>query len=481
MSSFQIPITLHNLRGYDSHLIMETLGKYKNAKPRCIANNMEKYISFSVGNLRFIDSLQFMNASLEKLITNLSKQGLDKFPILKRHYPQHVELLTRKGVYPYDYIDSVDKFEETNLPSPEAFYNKLHDENISPEDYSQAETVWCKMNIKNLGEYHDLYLKTDVLLLADVFENFRKVCLKFYKLDPAHYYTSPGLSMDAAYRMTNARLELVTDYDMYLMIEGSIRGGVSMISKKYAKANNKYLPNFNPSKPSTNIILLDANNLYGWAMRQPLPTGNFKWLTEDQVKDFDVMAIPFDSKTGYFLEVDLDYPEHLHDKHSDYPLAPENITVTNEMLSPYSISLKQSLEIKGSSSRKLTPNLRGKSKYTVHYRALKFYLEQGMVLTKIHRIASFDQCAWLKSYIDFNTNKRKQAESDFEKDFFKLMNNSVYGKTMENMRKRTDIKLVNNEKYMKKLCAKPSFKSFKIFNNDLAAVHMAHGKLILNK
>ena len=478
--SFHIPVILHNLRGYDSHLIMESLGKGY-GRLQCIANNMERYISFSKGNFRFIDSFQFMNSSLDKLVGNLAKEGLEKFKILNNHYSQNLPLLTRKGVYPYDYVENDSVFLETQLPSSDAFYNILNDEHISDSDYMHAQNVWRAFNIQNMGQYHDLYLKTDVLLLADVFENFRNLCLKCYKLDPAHYYTAPGLAWEAMLRMTGVELELLEDIYMYLMWEMGIRGGISMISNKYGKSNNHYLSDYDSSKSSKYITYLDANNLYGWAMSRPLPNGGFDWLTDDQINSLDVMNIPDDSDIGYMLEVDLKYPTELHDSHSDYPLAPERVAVNDNMLSPFTQELKKILKIKGPSMSKLVPNLADKKKYILHYHNLKFYLSQGMILTKIHRAIQFKQSCWLKPYIDFNTEMRKNAKSDFEKNFFKLMNNSVFGKTMENLRKRTNIELVNNPKRIKKICAKPSFKSFKIFNESLVAVHQAKTKLLLNR
>ena len=170
-------------------------------------------------------------------------------------------------------------------------------------------------------------------------------------------------------------------------------------------------------------------------MSRPFPQRNFKWVTDDGINNFDVGRISDDSKTGYILEVDLQYPEDLYDLHSDYPLAPENVTVTEDMLSPYSKNLLESLGMKPAKVSKLIPNLSNKTKYILHHVNLKQYLSLGLKLTKIDRILAFDQSPWLKPYIDFNTERRKQAKNDFEKDFFKLMNNSVFGKTMENLRK----------------------------------------------
>ena len=436
-----------------------------------------------MGNIRFIDSLQFMNASLEKLVENLTKEGSSKFRHLQSQFPQPLKnnLLLRKGVYPYDFVDGPDKLEHTSLPTWDEFHNILKDEHISEEDYGHANKVWKVFDCKTMGDYHDLYLMSDVILLADVFENFRDVCMTHYGLDPAHYYTSPGLAWDAMLKKTKVWLDLIDDIDMYLMIERGIRGGVSMISNKHAKANNPYLPNHDPSQPNTYIMYWDANNLYGDGMSRPLPTGHFCWLTEHEMVHFDVQSIPDDSETGYILEVDLEYPNDLHHLHSDYPLAPENMIVTDDLLSPHTLALKEKLTLKGPSTQKLVPNLFNKTKYILHYQNLKQYLRLGMKLIKVHRVVEFAQSPWLKPYINFNTEMRKMAKNEFEKDFFKLMNNAVFGKTMENLRKRVNLELVHTERRMKKLAAKPTFESVTRFNDDLVAVHLKKVQLYLNR
>ena len=477
----KIPVVFHNLRGYDSHLIMSTIGK-ADKKITCIPNNMEKYVSFSLGCMDFIDSFQFMSASLEKLICNLSKEGQDKFPHMSTHFGvDNIGLLLRKQVYPYDYFDGPEKFAETTLPPKEAFKSSLTNENITETDYHHAQQVWQSFKIQTLGEYSDLYVLSDTLALADVFENFRNLCLNAYGLDAAHFYTAPGLAWQAALRCTGVQLELLTDIDQHLFIENGLRGGISMISRRHAQANNPYISGYDPSKDKTYIMYLDANNLYGWAMSQPLPTHGFDWLNETEIRSIDFTKVQDDAKEGYILEVDLEYPIDVHDQHADYPLAPEHLKVTPDMLSPYAKSLADELELKESFTPKLVPNLNDKNKYVVHYRNLKQYISLGMKLTKIHRVLLFQQSPWLKSYIDFNTERRKQAKNDFEKDFYKLMNNAVFGKTMENLRKRIKIELVNNQKRARKLSMKPSFHGFRIFNEDLVGVHMNIEKLYLNR
>jgi len=482
-SKFYIPVIFHNLRGYDMHHLMSAAGKFKDKSISCIPNNMEKYISFSFGNLRFIDSFQFLNASLDTLVSNLAKEGIDKFHNITKQFPDpiHQQLLLRKGIFPYDYVTGPEKFDEGYLPSQAHFYNSLNEAEVSDNDYDHAQKIWETFKMQTFGEYHDLYLMTDVLLLADVFENFRSLCLSYYHLDAAHYFTSPGLAWDAMLKMTGAKLQLLDDIDMVLMIENGIRGGVSLISKKYAKANNPHVPDYDPSKPNTWITYLDMNNLYGTCMSDPLPEKDFEWLSEDRIQSLDILSIDDNAETGYIFEVDLEYPPHLHDQDSDFPVCPETLTITQDMLSPYSLNLRKKLNLKHKPSKKLVPNLGAKTKYVVHYRNLKYYIKHGLHIKKIHRAISFTQSAWLKPYIDFNTQKRKQAKNAFEKELFKLLNNAVFGKFMENMRRRLNVELVNTPKRLRKVCAKPNFQSFKIFNEDLVAVNLKKTNIVLNR
>ena len=232
--------------------------------------------------IRFIDSFKFMSTSIAKLVDNLPRHS---FKNLTVHYEgEKFELLRRKGVFPYDWFDSFEKLSETPLPPKEAFHSKITDTDISDDDYSHAQKVWETFNIKTIQDYHDLHLKSDVLLLADVFENFRNVCMKNYGLDPTWYYTSPSLALDAMLKLTEVKLELLTDHDMHLMVEKGIRGGVSMIATRHAKANNLYMKDYDPSKPTKYIIYLDANNLYGWAMIEKLPTHGFRWMSEEELE-----------------------------------------------------------------------------------------------------------------------------------------------------------------------------------------------------
>ena len=472
-----IPVVFHNLRGYDSHLLMQAISRVE-GKVTCIPNNTEKYISFSLGQLRFIDSAQFLLAPLDKLV---AANPPETFQITAQYEPnqQRRELLLRKGVYPYEYMDSWERFADTRLPPKASFYSKLTGEHISDKDYAHARNVWDVFGCQSMGDYCDLYCRTDVLLLADVFETFRKTCMGQYSLDPAHYYTSPGLSWDALLKKTGVELELLTDYDQHLFIEKGLRGGISMVSKRYARANNHLIEGYDSSKPNTHILYLDANNLYGWAMSQPLPTGGFQWVDDCDRLTETITEHPADSHEGYILEVDLEYPEELHNVHNAYPLAPERMVVKKEWMSEYQHELLDA----GVEVEKLVPNLYNKNSYVLHYRNLQLYLSLGMKLTKVRRALRFQQSRWMEPYIRLNTELRKKTTSGFEKDLFKLMNNSVFGKTMENLRKRVDVKLVraDEDDRLRRLIASPSYARANIFDNDLAAIQMHKSRLLLNR
>ena len=236
---------------------------------------------------------------------------------------------------------------------------------------------------------------------------------------------------------------------------------------------------YDSKEPSKFITYLDSNNLYGWAMSEYLPYGGYKWLKN--VNEFDVMSVSEKSPIEYIIEVDLKYTEELHALDNDYPLAPEKIAFSYDRLSNCCKKIADKYKIKVGDVKKLIPNLGNKTNYVVHYRNLQLYLSLGMKLTKIHRVLKFKQSDWMKKYIDFNTKKRMNAANDFEKDFFKLMINSVYGKTMENLRKRINVRLVNNEKDFLKYTSRPTYITHKIFGEDYAALHEIKPVLILNK
>ena len=233
-------------------------------------------------------------------------------------------LLLRKGIYPYEDMSNQEKIDETTIPPKEAFYSKLNLESISDADYQHAQKAWKVFEIKNRGEYHDLYVQSDTLLLADVFENFRNMCLEIYELDPVYFVSAPGLAWQACLKKTKVKLELLRDYDMLLMVENWTRGGICQSTHRYANANNKYMKKCDKFIDPSYIVYLDANNLYGWAMSQKLPVNGFKWVknlsefNKKFIKNYDE-----NSDKGYFLEVDVKYSKKLFNNHKYLLFLPE--------------------------------------------------------------------------------------------------------------------------------------------------------------
>ena len=335
-----IPVLFHNLRGYDSHLIIKEIGT-SDVKTSVILNGLEKYVAFTINrNLVFIDSMQFMNSSLDSLVKDLSDND---FKYLSEEFSgEFLQLVKQKGVYPFEYMNSFKKFSENKLPDRCKFFSSLKD--VCIKDYLKADNIWNEFKMNTMGDYHDLYLKTDVLLLADVFEKVINTCLDYYGLDPCHYFTDPGLSWDAMLKITKIELDLISDIDMYLFIEKGMRGGISNIAKRHNKANNKYMECYDRSEESKYITYLDANNLYGWAISLCLPYSAFKWLNQKEISDFCLNSISKNSSIGYILEVDLKYPSEWHEFHNDYPLAPESLKLVEICCQIIVLILQMSME-----------------------------------------------------------------------------------------------------------------------------------------
>ena len=281
---------------------------------------MQDLLSNLVDNLSELKYKEIGNDVLIKRFYNiyqLSDNDINKF-----------KLFLRKGVYPYEYMDSWKRFNETELPSKDKFYSTLNLEDISDDDYAHVINVWNTFNINNLGEYHDLYVKLDTALLADIFENFRDKHIETDKLDPAYFLTTPGLSWWSCLKEIGVKLELLTDENMFLTYEEGIRGGICNKAHSYAEANNKYMKNHDKNKESSFLIYVDANNLYGWAKSKMFPVDGFKWVddlsmfTEDFIKSYDE-----EGDVGYLLVVDIEYPKALRMLHSDLPFLPEKIKI----------------------------------------------------------------------------------------------------------------------------------------------------------
>ncbi|UZO08242.1 uncharacterized protein OCT59_028500 [Rhizophagus irregularis] len=461
----KIPVIYQGGKHYDFHLELLELGIITEEKIDPIADNMENYKSFTIGQFKFIDTIQFQLPSLEKIASNLrggvnSPDELAKrFPILAQCFPKELlPLLTQKDEYPYE-LNDPGRFSRTKLPSREEFNTTLGGLN-----YCKQGCKKCKHEIK--GKKCD----------ADAFQNFRAVMIDAFELNPANYITLPSYAFDVAKKVTKVKLELFHEgqEDMHEFVQRIMRGGNSMAPRRIAKANFPGMKGYNKKRANKWLLYLDANNLYGWAMIQHLPIRGFRWL---DLKDLpNIRTISPTAKRGSAWEVKLKYPEKLHPSHSDFPLCPKRRIVTREELRPEQENMIKKLsQGKFAETEKLVATLETKDRYILNYRNLQQCLALGMELEHVYRVLEFDQSPWLEPYIMGNTLRRRNAKNDFERDLWKLMNNAVFGKTMEDVRRRKRIDLVRpigEEHRLRKMLADPALVGRKIFyGSNLIAVH----------
>ena len=446
-----IPFAFHNFSNYDCHMFFKRLVDLKKDKVKfkIRPKTSEEYIVVKYGCIRFIDSYRFLSESLDKLVKKLDE---DDFKILKKEFPDKWQYLNKKLAYPYQYFNSIDDYKKPvdNLKK-EDFLNKLKNGYPDDEEIERTKEIIKLFNIKDGEELTKLYCKSDVILLADVFEKFVKVSTDEYKINPLYCVSLPGYTYQCALKYTDIKLQTLQDKDLILLIENNIRGGISSVmGDRYVKSDeNKY------------IIDIDATNLYGHSMSQMLPYDEIEMWHGDPNKYWnwldEILNTADENEIGYFLEVDLKYPDNIKEKTKYFPFCPENKKIDPNKYNEYMDSIKPENYPK---PKKLICDWTNKKKYLIHYRMLKFYVKHGMIVEKIHEIISFKQSKWLESYISFNTQKRNKAKNDFEKDFLKLLVNAAFGKFLENIRNRLgDIEL-NKKDNIKKIIDQQSKLTF---------------------
>ena len=353
---------------------------------------------------------------------------------MKKEFPDKWQYLNKKLAYPYQYFNSIDDYKKpVDKLEKEDFFSKLKNEYPSEDEIKRTKEIIKLFNIKNGEELTKLYCKSDVILLADVFEKFVKVSTKEYKINPLYCVSLPGFTYQCALKYTDIKLQTLQDKDLILLIENNIRGGISSVmGDRYVKSDQ-----------DKKILYADATNLYGHSMSQFLPYDEIEMWHGHPDKYWRwldlILNTPDDSEIGYFLEVDLKYTDNIKQKTKYFPFCPENKKIDSNKYNEYMNSIKPENYTK---SNKLICDWTDKKKYLIHYRMLKFYVRHGMIVEKIHEIISFKQSKWLEGYIRFNTQKRNKAKNDFEKDFFKLLVNAAFGKFLENVRNRLELELI---------------------------------------
>ncbi len=463
-----LPVYFHNMSKYDGKFVSLTLDTDM-MDVQIIPRSEEEYTSINKKvaqkfSIKFVDSYRFVSTSLRMLVENMPTSQLFH---TRRYYPdpEKFEMASQKNYFPYEYLDNTEKLKDRQLPPKEAFYSSLTKSHISETEYAFAQRAWQVMGCETLADYLLEYNIIDVLLLADVFQAFRRLILETYKLDPCYYISLPSLSQDAFLKLTKTEIDLLSDRDMHLMISKAIRGGLTNTICRYREANTTAIPeSFDHNKPPSSLLYIDCNNLYGYAMSQKLPKSNFKWYRHtERFTPRNILHIDPDGEESYFLEVDLEFPKETHDFFNQLPPCPE---------------LKCTPR---STVKKLLCTLEPKELYVIHLRMLQFCLRHGVVLKKVHRVISFKQEAFMKPYIELNTRMRRDARDKHEKNTWKLAVNSLYGKTIERVEKRLNFNLYVDERKVRKHIASPFFKSCVIFKEELVGIHKYKEKIVLNK
>lgn len=460
-----IPVFFHNFAKYDSHLIIRELAKIEpKSKLSIIGNNTETFVLINKsilicesslnnkGNsknnrkkkqylcISFRDSFKFLSSSLDSLVKNLNDDSdvdllrqeflsdLDMSQSNLTHEEKliKIRLLLRKGVFPYEYVKSFDDYEIESLPASDYFSSSLNGfKQVSKEEYDHAEKVFLDFNCNNLGEYSDLYLKTDVMLLTSIFQKFRNDCREWYGIDPANFSTLPSFAWQVMLKVTKEEIEYIKDIEKIRFIENGIRGGTCHAAVRHVVARNKYIEGFDPLTEDSNFLFyVDVNNLYGTAFCQNLPTGNYKWLNKQEIENLTTNLFhlnPESDKVGYILKVDIEYPDSLHDFHNNFPFLPQHETINKVS--------------------KLCCTLNSKIGYIIYYSNLIQAISHGLKLTKVHQVLSFTQKPWMKKYIELNNLIRETTQFETVKALAKNMNNIIYGRSIMNVRKHRDIKL----------------------------------------
>ena len=432
-----IPVLYHNFSKYDNHMFFNDLinSKVEKKNISIIAKTNEEYMSINYSCIKFADSMRFQAASMEELTKSLKD---DDYIHLKRHFPNHWMLLKKKLAYPYEFYKTLEDYEkpiDILLKSGnEAYFSKTKNKIPDQEEINRTNEIIKLFNIKNGKELTELYIKADIILLADIFEKFLKVSKIEFGINPLYHISLPGTTWSNGLKYTKIKLELIKNVDLFQMFESGIRGGLSGVF------GNRYIESDN----NTVILHVDMNNLYGFAMLFHLPTGNFQIYENNSITESfinKVLNTHDCSNTGYVLIVDLIYPNNIKYKSKNFPFCPENKTINPDNYTEY---MKEHEPQPHRPTSKLICDQTNKEYYIVHYRNLKFYLRMGMIIKKVHKIVSFDQSAWLSKYIDYNTQKRAAADSDFMKDYHKNLICSFFGKTMEDVRNRIKVEFVKN-------------------------------------
>ena len=408
------PVFCHNFSNYDSHLLISSISKKMERIKilTAIPLNTEKFKTIRINNLELKDSMSFLDGSLEKLVETL-KRSNHKFPLMRKIFrdPGQRELLLSKGIYPYEFCESIEKLRnQVVIPPHSAFYSRLSLKNVSDKDYQHAKTVWKKFECKNMLDYTQIYVISDTVLLAEVMQTFRRKIYQEFRLDPCHFLSLPSLAKDVMLKTSQVSLELIHDLSMCYFFKSGIRGGLSYVNQRSTdidelekKTGEKYI-----------LAYIDCNSLYGAAMSRKLPVRGYRWLSEEELANFDINKQDFEDEKGYAFQVTLEYPPELQLQHSSYPLACHHLEVEEEELSPYAKECLEEFQMKYTKTKKLSATFNERKEYVLHGMNLKLYLQLGLRIKKLHSGVEFEQGDYMRKFVENCSEKRRNAVTEMD-------------------------------------------------------------------
>ena len=455
-----LSIFFHNFSGYDSHLILPYLSKSYLPEIESISiipKTSEKFMSIKINNrVTMLDSMNFLSGGLDSLFESIKSSCSFRFIkqsslisvldcrtgkyVPRTNSRERLELLLGKGVFPYEYANSIEDFDHPKLIEKKYFYNSITRSNITDEQYEKAQTVWKTFEMGSMKDFMETYCLCDTLLLSEVFERFKDESMENFEIEPGHFISLPGFAYQAFLKQTGVQMDYVTNADIFDMLSSNLRGGHSFASQRYEesslfkKTSHKIDPGpQNVWKNRTEddlqyIIDIDMNNLYGCAQSFKIPKEELVFLSNDEKEKIDWINLDPNDKYGFFVEVDLEYPKEIHEMTKSFPLCPQNSEITYNMLSPFQKGCLHNLFGKENYRQtKLTATFLPKHKIVLHGVLLSLYLKLGMKLINIHRCIRFKQDHFLREWVEFCTQKRTNSKDSFAKKFWKDMVNIVFG------------------------------------------------------
>ena len=489
-------------------------------KPKkIIASTLECFKMVDYGDFVLRDSYLLLQTGLDKMVrslrgrvnnnesVNVWKYFANTRRMLQARYPATLtrvnptsfDLILQKGIFPYEYFNSLSKLDERSLPSQKFFHSSLTEQDITTADYQHAQQVWRQFKCTDLSDYSNLYVQSDVSLLMDCMTNTRMMLYEVYALDMAHFISLPSFAMNCALKTVKQPLDLIKDEEMLKLWDDGMFGGISLVDTAQFKANNPEMDSstinatlgpkgsrkigenthqlYDESQETKSIHSVDCNALYGWAMTMPLPTGDFRWEDPNIITPDLIAQYSDDDERGYLMKVHLKYPQKLHATHDSFPCAPNHMSVPMEDLSSFQQDYLRTNNMENVVQfEKLIPNLHDKKDYVLHMKNLQQYIKLGLILDGVVSVVSFKQSRWLSKYINLNTQLRQANHDDpVAVLFYKLLSNIVFGKFIEDPTKYRTIKLVQTEEEFDALVSQIEFDFAKMVDNNAAIIEMKMG------